>query len=96
MASVSLWVIIIAAHIPSTIIVNITVVIVIQDGFRKIGLNMLRAIHIGNDESPTHAKRIAAPLAETYGQVDLNLRAAFLKSVGVFQSLFRPGTRPIF
>jgi len=34
------------------------------------------------------AKRIAAPLAEVYGQVDLNLRNAFLKSVGLFQSLF--------
>jgi GTPase SAR1 family protein len=35
------------------------------------------------------AKRIAAPLNETYGQVDLNLKQAFLKSVGLFQSVFR-------
>ncbi|MFT7596813.1 MAG: heme A synthase, partial [Paracoccaceae bacterium] len=42
------------------------------------------------------AKRIAAPLAEVYGQVDLNLRNAFLKSVGLFQSVFNtePAKRP--
>lgn len=35
------------------------------------------------------AKRIAAPLNEAYGQVELNLKAAFLKSAGAFQSIFR-------
>jgi len=35
------------------------------------------------------AKRVAAPLSAAYGQVDLNLRAAFLKSAGLFQSVFR-------
>ena len=35
------------------------------------------------------AKRIAAPLSEAYGQVELNLKNAFLKSAGVFQSIFR-------
>ncbi|MCF6232524.1 MAG: dynamin family protein [Rhodobacteraceae bacterium] len=35
------------------------------------------------------AKRIAAPLSEAYGQVDLNLKQAFLKSAGIFQSIFR-------
>ena len=35
------------------------------------------------------AKRIAAPLDEAYGQVDLNLKQAFLKSTGLFQSIFR-------
>ena len=35
------------------------------------------------------AKRVAAPLSEAYGQVELNLKAAFLKSAGVFQSIFR-------
>lgn len=34
------------------------------------------------------AKRVAAPLSETYGQVELNLRQAFLKTVGVFHSIF--------
>ncbi len=36
------------------------------------------------------AKRVAAPLSEAYGQVELNLRNAFLKSTGLFQSIFRP------
>lgn len=35
------------------------------------------------------AKRIAAPLSEAYGQVELNLKGAFLKSAGAFQSIFR-------
>lgn len=35
------------------------------------------------------AKRLASKLTETYGQVDLNLRNAFLKSTAVFQSVFR-------
>ena len=35
------------------------------------------------------AKRIAAKLSETYGQVDLNLRLAFLKSAGAMHSIFR-------
>ncbi|MDQ7070912.1 MAG: dynamin family protein [Rhodobacterales bacterium] len=34
------------------------------------------------------AKRVAAPLAEKYGQVDLNLKGAFLKSAGAFHSIF--------
>ena len=35
------------------------------------------------------AKRIAAPLSSAYGQVELNLKNAFLKSTGLFQSIFR-------
>ena len=35
------------------------------------------------------AKRIAAPLPESYGQVELNLKNAFLKSTGALQSIFR-------
>lgn len=35
------------------------------------------------------AKRIAAPLSAAYGQVELNLKNAFLKSTGLFQSIFR-------
>jgi GTPase SAR1 family protein len=35
------------------------------------------------------AKRVAARLAEAYGQVELNLRQAFLKSAGAMQALFR-------
>lgn len=35
------------------------------------------------------AKRVASKLTETYGQVDLNLRNAFLKSTGALQSVFR-------
>ncbi len=35
------------------------------------------------------AKRIAAGLTETYGLVELNLRQAFTKSTGFFQSIFR-------
>jgi len=35
------------------------------------------------------AKRIAKPLSESYGQVELNLKNAFLKSAGAFQSIFR-------
>jgi len=35
------------------------------------------------------AKRIAAPLSAAYGQVELNLKNAFMKSTGVFQSIFR-------
>ncbi len=35
------------------------------------------------------AKRVAASLSEAYGQVELNLKAAFLKSAGLFQSIFR-------
>ena len=35
------------------------------------------------------AKHIAAKLSETYGQVDLNLRQAFLKSAGAMHSIFR-------
>lgn len=35
------------------------------------------------------AKRVAAKLPETHGQVDLELRNAFVKSTGVFQSIFR-------
>jgi hypothetical protein len=35
------------------------------------------------------ARKIAAPLSETYGQVDLNLRKAFEKTTGAFQSVFR-------
>ncbi len=36
------------------------------------------------------AKRISAPLSEAYGLVDLNLRRAFLKSAGIFSSVFNP------
>ncbi len=35
------------------------------------------------------AKRIAAGLSETYGQMELNLRVAFLKSAGALRSIFR-------
>ncbi len=35
------------------------------------------------------AKRIAATLSEAYGHVELNVRAAFLKSAGAFHSIFR-------
>lgn len=35
------------------------------------------------------AKRIAAKLGETHGQVDLNIRQAFVKSVGALHSIFR-------
>ncbi len=35
------------------------------------------------------AARIARGLAETYGQMELNLKKAFLKSTGLFQSIFR-------
>ncbi len=35
------------------------------------------------------AKRIAPTLSETYGQVDLNLRRAFVKGTGWFSSVFR-------
>ncbi len=35
------------------------------------------------------AKRIAATLTGTYGQMELDLRRAFLKSAGVFRSIFR-------
>ena len=35
------------------------------------------------------AKRIAKRLSESYGQVELNLKNAFLKSAGAFQSIFR-------
>jgi len=36
------------------------------------------------------AKRVAARLNETYGQVELNLKAAFLKTTGALRSIFRP------
>ncbi len=35
------------------------------------------------------AKRIAASLSAAYGQVELNLKNAFMKSTGAFQSIFR-------
>ncbi|MEE9389463.1 MAG: hypothetical protein V3U96_12730, partial [Paracoccaceae bacterium] len=35
------------------------------------------------------AKRIAAGLSNSYGQLDLKLRQAFLKNTGLFQSIFR-------
>jgi len=35
------------------------------------------------------AKRIAKRLSESYGQVELNLKNAFLKSAGAFRSIFR-------